>query len=126
MFYDWLYVGKFWPVAQVPQVANIRLCQWAGEMGIFFESGNIHQVRVDLMPDISSHLREDVESAIIHVRPEINGSCFRDEPQQAADGWGWVAHEADDCVFRFTCFVSADELMEGCQVFDAEDRVWRG
>ena len=92
-------------------------------MRIFFESWNIHQVRADSLPDISSHLREDVEAAIIHIGPEIDDGCFRNELKQAANRWGRVAHQADDSVLIIICAPVADVLIERCQIFDAEHRV---
>jgi len=91
-------------------------------MGVGFECGDVHEVRLDVWADQFAEMGEDVEAAIIQIRPKINGSGFRKKAQDAADGRGGVAVGAEEGVFRVACSVYVLRvLMEGGEVFDAED-----
>lgn len=89
-------------------------------MGILVKCGEVHEIRLDTLTDLSTELSEDVEAAVIHVRPKIDGCLFGDEAENVADGRGGVTHETQSCLFRVACSVGASEFMEGGEVFDAE------
>jgi len=61
-------------------------------MSMPVKCGDIHEVGLDSRADLSAKLREDVEAAIIHIRPKIDGCLCGDEAQEVADGGGGVAH----------------------------------
>ena len=67
-------------------------------MSIILECIDVHKIRLDARADLFAELTQNVEATVVHVGPQVEGSLFGDEVEEAADGWGGVAHEADCCV----------------------------
>lgn len=61
------------------QVAYVRDSDGTGEMGVILKDGDIHEVGLNVWADLLTKLCEDAESPVVHIRPEINRSSFREE-----------------------------------------------
>ena len=121
MFDGWLDVFQVGVKDEMFEVARVRLGERAGEVGIRVKSGYIHKIWLNARADLFAKLEEDLEAAIIHIGPEVDRYFLGNVAEEVADGGRRIAHEADCCMLRGMCNISAEEFVEGGEVFDAED-----
>ena len=105
--------------------------EWAGAGNVGFDGFDIHQVGLNLFVNRSAELAQDVEAAIVYICPEVNRGGFGKEAQDVADRRGGIAVGTQNCMGRVACSVVylftcvpvylPGVLMEGSEVFDAED-----
>ena len=87
------------------EVTRVGLGERAGKVGVRVEGGDVHEVGLDAWADLFAKLRENVEAAVVHIGPEVDGGFFGNEAEEVADGGRGVAHEADCCVGSGACIV---------------------
>ena len=93
-----------------------------------FEVRNIHSIGLDARGDLTAQLAEDIETAIVQVRPKIDWCWTGNETKNVANGGRGVAECAENCIGRHGAlfgptFLGANEFVEGGQVFDAQDGI---